>query len=56
MSTKISSNLKEIATDLRNIDFTKFDPTKDKQKMLEKIRKINAKLGKILREFENETN
>ena len=46
--------LKIIVEELRSFDFNDFNPATDKQKLFSTIQSINSKLGKLLREFENE--
>lgn len=54
MTEPKKETLKNIVKDLREFDFSNFDPVKDKQNLMTTIQGINSKLGKLLREFENE--
>jgi len=49
------TTLKLIVSTIRDFDFSEYDPIKDKQRLLTTIQYINSKLGKLLREFENES-
>ncbi len=53
--TPKKDTLKKISQDLRNIDFSNFDPRKDKAILMTEMQKVQAKLGKLLRGIENAT-
>jgi len=55
MAEPKKETLKIIVEELRTFDFIDFNPVKDKPKLLKTIQSINSKLGKLLREFENES-
>ena len=45
--------LKIVIAELRDFDFSSFNPVTDKPLLMNTIQSINAKLGKLLREFED---
>ena len=46
--------LKEIANDLREFNFSLFDPRKDKAILMKHLQVINSKLGKMIRRINDE--
>ena len=46
------TTLRAISKSLRAFDFSDFNPAKDKVILMIEIQKMNAKLGKLLRELE----